>query len=92
MGSRLVTITTRADDYWREVSTFSVTVKNSLCASGNGETTTTTDTLVRCGKRNACTNHGYMVVLPHGSLNVKWKYMDIQSTFTKMKVKAEFLS
>lgn len=39
-----VTVTTRADDYWREVNMFSITVATSLCASGmfvhNGETTT----------------------------------------------------
>ena len=39
-----VTITTRADDYWREVNMFSITVENSLCASGmfvhDGQTTT----------------------------------------------------
>ncbi|CAB4026169.1 Hypothetical predicted protein, partial [Paramuricea clavata] len=43
-----VTITTRADDYWREVNKFSITVlnggENSLCASGmfqhDGGTTT----------------------------------------------------
>jgi hypothetical protein len=43
-----VTITTRADDYWRELNKFSITVlngvENSLCASGmfqhDGETTT----------------------------------------------------
>ena len=41
-----VTIIMRADDYWRVVNMFSITVANSICASGmfvhNGETTTTT--------------------------------------------------
>ena len=39
-----VTITTRADDYWREGNRFSITVGNVLCASGqfvhDGKTTT----------------------------------------------------
>lgn len=39
-----VTITTRADDYWREANMFSIMVESSLCASDmfehNGETTT----------------------------------------------------
>ena len=69
-------MTTRADDCWQEANIFSITVENDH---------------IRLSANAKVINESQLMVLLHDSLFVKWKYMDILSTFAKMQVKAEFL-